>query len=76
MESYDIVGLYDCFLSFSIMFSKFINAVACISTSFFIAKYSVVWYTTFYLSIYQTVDPSNDGQLFPLFEVETSVSFL
>ena len=43
MESYDIVGLYDCFLSFSIMFSKFINAVACISTSFFIAKYSVVW---------------------------------
>ena len=40
MESYDIVGLYDCFLSLSIMFSKSINAVPCISTSFFIAKYS------------------------------------
>ena len=76
MESYDIVGLYDCFLSFSIMFSKFINAVACISTSFFIAKYSVVWIYHLLFILLSNCGPSNDGQLFPLFELETSVSLL
>lgn len=48
----------NCLLSLSIMVSRLIHAIACISTSFlFMAEYySIVWTDHFSLSIHQSAD--------------------
>ena len=61
MESYSkYVAFCDWLLSLSIMFSRFIHVVACISTSFlFITEYySIIW--TYHISF---IDSSYDRHL-------------